>query len=184
MKKVAVVLAKGFEEVEALVVVDLLRRAEIYVDTVALDEIEVYGSHGILVQGDEVFEDTEFSQYDMIVLPGGMPGTLNLREHLGLREVLKQFDRQEKWIGAICAAPLVLSRCGILHHRKFTCYPSVESQIPEGVFERKEVVRDGHVITSRSLGSGISFALTLIEVLAGTEKKREVATSIVFEKGM
>lgn len=181
MKKVAVMLAEGFEEVEAFVVVDLLRRAEIYVDTISLEEEQVYGSHGIVVLGDGSFADTEFSDYDMIVLPGGMPGTLHLREHRGLREVLKEFERKEKFIGAICAAPLVLSRCGILHHRKFTCYPSVEEQIPEGIFSSAEAIRDGHIITGRSLGSAISFALLLIEALVGVEKKKEVAKGIVLE---
>ena len=110
MKKVSVILADGFEEIEALTAVDLLRRAQIYVDTVSItEEYTVHGAHGINVQTEDLFEEVNFVESDMIVLPGGMPGTLNLDAHSGVRRVVKDFFEEGKYIGAICAGPTVLA---------------------------------------------------------------------------
>ena len=110
MKKVSVILADGFEEIEALTVVDLLRRAQIYVGTVsATDEYIVHGAHGINVQTEDLFEEVNFVESDMIVLPGGMPGTTNLNDHAGVRRVVKDFYEEGKYVAAICAAPTVLA---------------------------------------------------------------------------
>ena len=130
MKKVSVILADGFEEIEALTVVDLLRRAQIYVGTVsATDEYIVHGAHGINVQTEDLFEEVNFVESDMIVLPGGMPGTTNLNDHAGVRRVVKDFYEEGKYVAAICAAPTVLANLGILKGKRITCFPTVQNQI-------------------------------------------------------
>ena len=181
MKKVSVMLADGFEEVEALTAVDLLRRAKIYVDTVSItDDFTVHGAHGINVQTEDLFDEVDFSETDMIVLPGGMPGTTNLKEHEGLKKVLLRFAEEEKYIGAICAAPTVLDEIGILQGKRATCYPGVESQIKDAILTRTTVMRDGNIITGQGVGTAIDFALKLVEVLAGEEKAKEIAEAIVY----
>ncbi|MCI6061675.1 MAG: DJ-1/PfpI family protein [Dorea sp.] len=181
MKKVSVMLADGFEEVEALTAVDLLRRAKIYVDTVSItDDFTVHGAHGINVQTEDLFDEVDFSETDMIVLPGGMPGTTNLKEHEGLKKVLLRFAEEEKYIGAICAAPTVLDEIGILQGKRATCYPGVESQIKDAILTRTPVMRDGNIITGQGVGTAIDFALKLVEVLAGEEKAKEIAEAIVY----
>ena len=181
MKKVSVMLADGFEEVEALTAVDLLRRAKIYVDTVSItDDFTVHGAHGINVQTEDLFDEVDFSETDMIVLPGGMPGTTNLKEHEGLKKVLLSFAEEEKYIGAICAAPTVLDEIGILQGKRATCYPGVESQIKDAILTRTPVMRDGNIITGQGVGTAIDFALKLVEVLAGEEKAKEIAEAIVY----
>ncbi|MGN1378254.1 MAG: DJ-1 family glyoxalase III [Dorea sp.] len=181
MKKVSVMLADGFEEVEALTAVDLLRRAKIYVDTVSVtDDFTVHGAHGINVQTEDLFDEVDFSETDMIVLPGGMPGTTNLKEHEELKKVLLRFAEEGKYIGAICAAPTVLDEIGILQGKRATCYPGVESQIKDAILTRTPVMRDGNIITGQGVGTAIDFALKLVEVLAGEEKAKEIAEAIVY----
>lgn len=183
MIKVSVLLADGFEEIEALTVVDLLRRAQIYVDTISVkDDYTVHGAHGINVQTEDLFEEVNFVESDMIVLPGGMPGTTYLCEHEGVRRVVKDFAAEGKLIGAICAAPLVLGDLGLLKGKRITCYPDVEKEIQGAVMLRTQVAVDGNIITSRGVGTAIAFALKLIEVLAGEEKSREIAEAIVYER--
>ena len=182
MKKVAVLLADGFEEIEALTVVDILRRASVYVDTVSItDEYKVRGSHGINVQTEDLFEEVAFVESDMIVLPGGMPGTSNLNAHEGVRRVVKEFNRDGKYIGAICAAPTILGNLGLLKGKRVSCYPSVEQEIQGAVMTRTDVTVDGNLITSRGAGTAIAFALKLIEMLSGPEKAAEIAEAILYE---
>lgn len=182
MITVSVLLADGFEEIEALTVVDLLRRAQVYVDTVSITEdYIVHGAHGINVQTEDVFDEVNFVESDMIVLPGGMPGTTNLMEHEGVRRVVKDFAENEKPVAAICAAPMVLAELGLLKGKKITCYPSVEKEIQGAVFTHQPVTVDGNIITSRGVGTAIAFALKLIEILSGSEKAEEIAASIVLE---
>ncbi|MCI5869271.1 MAG: DJ-1/PfpI family protein [Dorea sp.] len=181
MKKVSVMLADGFEEVEALTVVDLLRRAKIYVDTVSItDDYTAHGAHGINVQTEDMFDEVDFSESDMIVLPGGMPGTTHLKEHEGLRKVLCDFAEEGKYIGAICAAPTVLDDLGLLQGRRATCYPGVEKQIQGASLTHTPVMRDENIITGQGVGTAIDFALKLIEVLVGDDKAKEIAESIVY----
>ena len=181
MKKVSVLLAEGFEEIEALTVVDLLRRAQIYVDTVSImEDYMVHGAHGISVQTEDLFDQVNFVESDMIILPGGMPGTTNLDAHSGVKRVVKDFFEEGKYIGAICAAPTVLGNLGLLKGKRVSCYPSVETQIQGAVMTRMSVTVDGNLITSRGVGPAIDFALKLIEILAGKEKSKEIAQSIVY----
>ena len=158
-----------------------MRRAKIYVDTVSItDDLTVHGAHGINVQTEDLFDEVDFSETDMIVLPGGMPGTTNLKEHEGLKKVLLRFAEEEKYIGAICAAPTVLDEIGILQGKRATCYPGVESQIKDAILTRTPVMRDGNIITGQGVGTAIDFALKLVEVLAGEEKAKEIAEAIVY----
>ena len=132
------------------------------------------------MQTEDLFDEVDFSETDMIVLPGGMPGTTNLKEHEGLKKVLLRFAEEEKYIGAICAAPTVLDEIGILQGKRATCYPGVESQIKDAILTRTPVMRDGNIITGQGVGTAIDFALKLVEVLAGEEKAKEIAEAIVY----
>ncbi len=181
-KKVCVFLADGFEEIEGLTVVDLLRRANIDVTTVSITkELIIHGAHKILVQADKLFEEIkEYDQYDMLVLPGGMPGTLHLREHEELGNLLKEFYAQKKWIAAICAAPIVFGKYGFLKGEKATSYPGFEKELVGADYVTEPVVISNRVITSRGMGTAISFSLALIEQLEGKEKAEEIGTAIIY----
>ena len=171
MKKVCVLLADGFEEIEGLTVVDLLRRAKIYVDTISImDDYIVHGAHGINVQTEDLFDEVDFDEFDMVVLPGGMPGTLNLKNHA----------KEGRYVGAICAAPTILKSLGVLEGRRATCYPGVEDEMEDVVLTETAVVVDENIITSQGVGTAIDFGLKLIEILDGEEKAKEIADSIVF----
>lgn len=183
MKKAAVLLADGFEEIEALTVVDLLRRARIYVDTVSVsDEYMVDGSHGINVQTEDLFDEVDFSEFDMIVLPGGMPGTSNLRSHQGVCRIVREFCEEGKYVGAICAAPSILGNMGLLKGKRAACYPTVEDQLQGAVLVTSPVVQDGNIITSRGMGTAVDFGLKLVEVMTDKLKADEVAESIIYLK--
>lgn len=181
MKKVCVLLADGFEEVEALTVVDLLRRARIYVDTVSVtEEYMIRGSHGIAVQTEDLFEEVNLAEFDMVVLPGGLPGTTNLGAHSGVRRLVKDFAEGGKYVAAICAAPTILSDLGLLRGKRVTCYPDVERKISGAVLTGAPAMVDGNIITGQGVGAAVDFALELIAVLVGNEKAGEIADAIVY----
>lgn len=183
MKTAAVLLADGFEEIEALTVVDLLRRASVYVDTVSItDEYMVHGAHGINVQTEDLFDEVNFVEFDMIVLPGGMPGTTHLNEHSGVRRVVKDFAESGKYVAAICAAPGILGGLGLLKGKRAACYPSVEEKLSGAVIMKVPVVQDGNIITSRGMGTAIDFSLKLVEILTDKVKADELAESIIYLK--
>ena len=165
MPKVAVILANGFEEIEALTVVDVLRRANITCHMVGF-EGTVTGSHAIQVQADRVF-DGNLSEYDMIVLPGGMPGSAHLRDNEQLITELQKFEKIGKKVAAICAAPIALNQAGLLEGRNFTCYDGVQEQIADGHYSKETVAVDGNVITSRGPATALAFAYHLVETLGG-----------------
>jgi 4-methyl-5(b-hydroxyethyl)-thiazole monophosphate biosynthesis len=181
-KQACVFLADGFEEIEGLTVVDLLRRGRVKVTTVSIQgELTVKGSHNIEVKADALFDQVDYDAYDMVILPGGMPGTKYLGAHEGLEKVLKHFYEKEKYIGAICAAPSVLGKYGILKERRATSYPGFEEVLNCGSYVPEEVVEDDFIITSRGLGTAIPFALALLEKLMGEETAREVQASILYQ---
>ena len=165
MTKVAVILADGFEEIEALTVVDVLRRANITCHMVGF-EAQVTGSHAIQVQADRVF-DGDLSEYDMIVLPGGMPGSAHLRDNEQLIAELQKFEQVGKKVAAIRAAPIVLNRAGLLKDKEFTCYDGVQEQVADGHYRKETVVVDGHLTTSRGPATALAFAYNLVEQLGG-----------------
>ena len=125
-------------------------------------------------------QPVDFEEFDMVVLPGGMPGTLNLKEHDGVRYVVKQYAKEGRFVGAICAAPTILKSLGLLEGRRATCYPGVEDEMENVILTETAVVVDDNIITSQGVGTAIDFALKLIEVLDGEEKAKEIAESIVF----
>jgi len=174
-------LADGFEEIEALAVVDLLRRAGIETWTVSITgRLPVEGSHEIKVIADFLFEDAVYGNCEMIVLPGGMPGTKNLDAHNGLREKIYSFNNQGKWLAAICAAPMVLGHAGVLKGKKATCYPGFEKELEGAIFVTDPVISDGHVITSRGAGTAMAFALKIIEELKGKKASDDIAKATLY----
>ena len=154
MAKVAVILANGFEEIEALTVIDVLRRANISCDMVGFEE-QVTGSHDIRVTADRIF-DGDLSDYDLVVLPGGMPGSAHLRDNPALISEIQAFNQAGKKIAAICAAPIALHQAGVLKDKHFTCYDGVQEQIT-----------DGNLTTSRGPSTALAFAYELVEQLGG-----------------
>lgn len=183
MKQVSVFLADGFEEVEGLTVVDLLRRAGVCVTTVSITgDYMICGAHGIHVQADKLFEEMNYEDEDMLVLPGGMPGTLNLGLHKGLEVLLKKSYSEQKYLAAICAAPSVFGKYGLLKGRKATSYPGFEEQLEGAESVTDAVVVDDFIITSRGMGTAIPFSLVLIEVLINCDKAEEIGKSIIFRE--
>ena len=172
-KKVYIFLADGFEDIEGLTVVDLMRRADIDIKTVSIKKSkEITTSHGITMLTDLTFAETDFTDADMLVLPGGMPGTKYLNEYQPLRDLLADFYKKGGKVAAICAAPTVLASLGFLEKRKATAYPSCM----EGL------AVDGNVTTSRGLGTAVDFALSLIGQLLGEKKADEIAESVVYSR--
>ncbi len=182
MSKAYIFLADGFEEVEALTAVDLLRRAGIEVRMISIsDSLEIVGRSRIRVTADRFFSDRGFDSADLLILPGGMPGTEYLMNHEGLRELLLQKAADGRtYLAAICAAPMVFGRLGLLEGKKATIYPGMEDELKGAERSEERVVRDGRIITSRGVGTAIPFALKLIETLMTPEAAREIAASIVY----
>ena len=169
--KVCLYLADGFEEIEAISVVDILRRASIDVKMVSImGTKEVVGAHNIVVVADELFEDISHDMVDMMILPGGGQGTQNLAEHNGLTAQISKQVKSEKWIAAICAAPTILGGLGLLEGKKATCYPGCEKElIGAQVSSTAKVIIDGKIITSRGPGTSFAFSLKIVEALQGAE---------------
>ena len=179
MKKVSIFLGEGFEEVEALTPADLLRRAGAEVTLVSIGtEKKVTGSHGISITADRLFNKTDYEDADLLVLPGGMPGTLKACEPL--LALLKEHNAKGKKLAAICAAPTVLGHAGLLNGKNATCYPGCEDGLTGAVCQTAPVVTDGTITTSRGVGTAIPFALKLIAQLYSQEKADEIAKSIVY----
>jgi len=181
MATVLVPLAEGFEELEAVTIVDLLRRAGIKVITAGLVEGPVTASRGTVIVPDTTLDDALTREYDMAVLPGGLPGADHLNEDERIRSLLKKMAGSEKFTAAICAAPKVLATTGLLEGKRATGYPGVLDglDLANITLDDAPVVKDGKVITSRGPGTAMDFALELIECLLGAEKRREVEAGLV-----
>lgn len=178
-------LADGFETVEALTVVDMLRRAGIDCQTVSIQQTrEVTSAQKICVQADVMLHDMKDCDADMYVLPGGIPGTPNLRANETVMELLKKQYKADKFVAAICAAPGIFSEIGFLKGRKAICYPSFEEQLEKegAVLVREGAVRDAHVITGRGMGTAIDFGAAIITALAGEEAAQRVMDSVCYRK--
>ncbi len=175
-KKILVPLAEGFEMLEALAVVDVFRRAGLDVDTAAIGDKEVVSSHGVHVIADKRISECIETQYDLVVLPGGIPGSENLRDSKELHGILKAQHEREGLLGAICAAPaVVLEHHGFLEGKKATCHPLFVSQLSNQEEVASRVVFDKNCVTSRGAGTAVDFGLELLEILEGREKRVEVA---------
>lgn len=183
MAKIAVFFAEGYEEIEALTVVDLCRRAKIETKMVSVTGNQfVTGSHGIKVEMDEQYEDVDFAGLDMIVLPGGMPGTKNLEAHEGLMSHVDAFHEAGRYLAAICAAPSIFGHRNILKGKKACCYPGFEKDLVEAQVVMSSVAVDGHVITSRGMGCAIDFSLAIIAALCGEQEAKEKAEAVIYSK--
>lgn len=181
MAKVYIFLADGFEEIEALTVVDVLRRAKIEIFMVSVTGSElVTGAHSITTVADFKFEDTNFENADMLVLPGGMPGTVNLSKHDGLSRLLKDFHEKGKDLAAICAAPRILGTKGLLTGKKATCYPGNEESLLGARYQDADVVTDGNIVTSRGMGTAIDFSLALVKKLMSASEAGKLAEAIQY----
>lgn len=181
-KKVGMMVANGYEEVEMLTVVDLLRRAGMSCEIISVTgKKELTSSHQVTVLADLLFEDADFDSYDALVIPGGMPGTTNLGAHAGVCEQLKKAFADGKLIAAICAAPTVFGKLGLLEGKKAICYPGMEKQLTGALVTYEPAVRDGNIITSRGMGTAIDFGLAIVAYYEGKEAAAGLAEKIVYE---
>lgn len=175
---VYVFLGQGFEEIEALAPVDLLRRAELPVQTVGIGKREITGSHGITVRCDLADDDVKPEGLDMIVLPGGMPGTLSLEKSEAVQTVIDYCAQNDKWIGAICAAPSILGHKGLLNGRQAVCFPGYEEQLTGATLSKDSVCVDGRIITAKGPGVSVEFGLKLVEVLTDRQRAQVLKDSL------
>ena len=183
MAKVYAFLADGLEEVECLAVVDVLRRSGVEVTLVSVTgDRKVIGSHGIELVTDALFDDVDPDVSDVLFLPGGMPGAATLDKHEGLRRLILDFAAKNKPIAAICAAPMVLGKLGLLKGKKATCYPSFEQYLEGAECIDAPVVRDGNIITGMGPGAAMEFALTIVDLLVGKEKVDELVEAMCVKR--
>ena len=182
MKKIAVHLANGFEEIEAVSIIDVLRRAELDVQVVSVTgKLVVKGAHQLQLTADVLFEQVNYDDIYIIVLPGGMPGAANLKAHEGLKKIILKFDREGKQLGAICAAPLVYGNLGLLKGKKAVCYPGFEDQLIGADVLMEPVIKSGNITTSRGIGAALKFALALVEDIVSKEKADILAQQMLVE---
>lgn len=180
MAIVLIPLAQGCEELEAVTIIDLLRRAEIKVITAGLDEKPIIASRGTILLADTTLDQVMDLEFDMVVLPGGLPGADNLNEDGRIHKLLKRNVETDKYVAAICAAPKVLANAGLLNNKKATAYPGVLDAFEANAIEvtNSAVQKDGKVITSRGPGTAMDFALEIISCLLGEEKRDQVEAAL------
>ncbi|MBA7515346.1 Protein/nucleic acid deglycase 3 [subsurface metagenome] len=182
MKKAFVHFADGFEEIEALTIIDVLRRADIPASMVSVTgNLSVTGAHGIVVQTDVLFENADYEDAEILILPGGLPGAHNLNAHEGLKIQLKRFHDAGKKVAAICAAPLVLGGLNILENKKATCYPGFENELLGASLSTDLAVKSDNVITSRGPGTALNFALELVSELKGRSTADQLAKAMLVQ---
>jgi len=176
--KAFVPLADGFEEIEAITIIDVLRRAGVEVDIVTLASMHVKGSHGVIVHADLFISNVNAGDYDLAVLPGGMPGSRNLQKNPTVIEIVRHLHEEDKIVAAICAAPLALQEAGVLTEDQFTMHPNVMNEVPLACTNDRVKVF-GNVITGQASGAALTFALAIVERLFGAEKVAELNESIL-----
>ena len=182
MKTIFVFLADGFEEIEAITPVDVLKRAGLNVQTVSvMEEQTVAGAHGILVLADKMFADIRLEDAEMLLLPGGLPGATNLDAHQGLSDMIMSFASEGKPLAAICAAPLVFGNRGLLQGKKATCYPGFESYLAGAEYTAALVETDGNFITAKGPGAAMDFAFAIVEKYCGIEKVNELKSGMMIK---
>ena len=177
--KVAVLLAEGFETIEALTTVDILRRAGVECHTFATKNQEVTTSHHITLKADKVFNE-EIKEYDTVVLPGGMPGAVNLRDDERVIKLLKEQYECGKLVGAICAAPIVLGKAGLTENKNITSYPGFEDELPNCNYIEDAVVVDKNIITSRGPATAMAFAYELLNQLGYNEQCEKIKEGMLY----
>ena len=182
MKTIFVFLADGFEEIEALAPVDILRRAGLSVKTVSvMDEQVVAGAHGVPVLADVMFDEINAEDAEMILLPGGLPGATNLDAHQGLSQMILDFAKEEKPLAAICAAPLVFGNRGLLEGKKATCYPGFETYLKGAQYTAALVEKDSNFITGKGPGAAMEFAFAIVEKYCGVDKVNELKQGMMIQ---
>jgi len=180
---VYMLLENGFEMCEALAPVDILRRGGVNVTTVGVSGKTVKSSHGVAVSADSELQETDFSDMEMLIIPGGQPGVDNLWENEKAKELVEKTAEKKIRISAICAAPIILARLGILDGKECTCYPSYEEELPsEGFRSGAGVVSCGEIITGRAAGDAYDFAFEILSALRGEEVAKSVAEAICYDK--
>lgn len=181
MAQALIFLAPGYEEVEMLTVVDLLRRCNIEIDMVSTtDSLEVTSSHKVTIKADVLLKDADFDSARMIILPGGIPGTPNLLACKPLTKQIKEFASQGKWLSAICAAPTIYDELGLYHGCKATCYPDFAEKLTDAAYVKEPVVVDGIFITSRGAGTTIEFAAAIIERFTDKKTADTILKKIIY----
>lgn len=179
--KVAIILADGFEEIEAIALIDILRRAGIDANFAGLNNKSVLGAHKILLATDLIIDDINSNDFSMIVLPGGMPGAENLKNSTKLLKLLKEFDDKNLLIGAICASPWVLGEAGVIK-TSYTCYPGFEKNVNKaGYKDDQDVVVDKNIITSRGPGTAFAFALEIVKELCGQDCYLDIKNKLLYK---
>jgi 4-methyl-5(b-hydroxyethyl)-thiazole monophosphate biosynthesis len=178
MKNVLVLFADGSEELEAITVVDILRRAGVSVTLAGLREGVLRGSRGVMLMPDKTLDDVLLEEFDMVVLPGGQPGTNHLIDDKRVLALVQRMEKKGKLVAAICAAPSVLATAGLLDSKQATSFPGALDPYPKVQKQHTAIVEDGKIITSRGPGTAMDFALTLTERLAGTAKRQEVEAGL------
>lgn len=175
-------LATGFEETEAITTIDLLLRGGVDAKLVSVTgEKMVRGTHGINIEADALFEEIDFSDAELVILPGGMPGTNNLGDYAPLVELLKQRNGKGEKIAAICAAPMVFGRNGILQGKQATCYPGCEGELTGAILQKDTVVTDGNITTSQGPATATDFGITLLRILKGDAVADQVAADFLLK---
>ena len=182
MAKVVIILADGFEELEAVAIIDVLRRAGIEIVSAGLHEGSVSSARNVKVIPDTIIDTITSDDFDMLVLPGGMPGAANLNADERVGGLIRDFNRKGKMTGAICAAPYVLANAGILDGKRVTSYPSFKDKLGPAIYEEKTVVEDGNILTSRGPGTALCFALAIVEKLAGKEKAQQIKEAMLLQQ--
>lgn len=182
--RVLVPLAKGFEEIEAIVPIDVFRRAGFEVLSAGLSGEKVKAARATMHQPDVLLDRVLEEDFDLIYLPGGQPGANNLAAHAALGKRLRRQAEEGRWLAAICAAPLVLEKAGLLPGRKFVCHPGAAKDIASGTPRDAAVVMDGKLITGRAAGAAMELALTVVRELAGPEKVREVNQGLICDAAL
>ena len=179
-KTVLVAIADGSEELEAVTIIDVLRRAEADVTVASVQDKQITASRGVKIVADVVIGDCKDKVYDLIVLPGGLPGAEYLRDSAGLAEMLKEQARAGRFYAAICASPaFVLKVHGLLEGKKATCYPALHGELPNKELAEQRVVVDSNCITSQGPATALEFSLKLVEVLFGREKSQQIANDML-----
>jgi 4-methyl-5(b-hydroxyethyl)-thiazole monophosphate biosynthesis len=175
-------LATGFEETEAVTIIDVLRRANLDVMTVSVTgTLKVTGAHNISIEADMLYDEADYSHAKMIILPGGMPGTTNLMNHAGLIGQLKNFNQEQKWIAAICAAPMILGSLGFLQNRKAVCYPGFEDKLTGASVVNEPFIVDENIVTGKSPGTAMVFSLEIVRLLKGEQLAADVRAGLVIQ---
>lgn len=182
MIRVGIFLADGFEEIEGLTQVDVLRRAGFEVTTISImQRKQIEGAHKIMVEADSLYEETEFDGFDALILPGGQPGTNNLLAHQGVRQEIRDFAKAGKLLAAICAAPTVLAAAGLLDGKRATCYPGCEEAFSDQViFTGEKLEEDGMIITANGMAQALAFSFAIVRKLAGNDALEAVKKGVAF----